>query len=138
MRMYKPRGLNVDESYACTRTAVRKCFDGQDVTVLWGKRRRYDFSDSFRRNCPRIEGFVTASMQANHRRYGGEAATLSFYIINNPAYGDAQKKTFETKCLPHLKAWHARQLEAHAQGGVDEILVEWHNGVFRLWEFHYA
>lgn len=138
MRIHKPCGLNVDESYACSRTAVRKCFDGQDVSVLWGYPHSFNF-DSKMRGLPRIEGCVVASFSINHRvRPVPHEGILNFYIIRDPAYDNRIKTAFEDICLPRLHAWYCSNIDQNLRGGVDQMLVEWTGTAFRFLEIHFA
>ena len=134
MYMHKPRGLNPGECYACSRTAVRKCFEQLDLAVLWGDRRRFEFDARMRRK-PEIEGRVVASLSINRNR-PGEPGILNFYIIDDEAYGEKQKKLFEDACLPRMKAWFLA--EPRQRGGIDELLIAWSGSSFRIHEIHFV
>jgi len=138
MRMYKPRGLNVDESYACSRTSVRKCFEGQDISVMWGDPHSFNF-DSKMRKLPKIEACVVASMVISYCvRSTSCECTLNFYIIRDPAYNNRIKTAFEDICLPRLKEWHRANTEQNQRGGIDQMLVEWTGSAFCFQEIHFA
>lgn len=133
MYMQKPRGLNPGESYACSRTAVRKCFEQMDLAVLWGNQRSFEFDTRMRKR-PSIEGKVVASLSVNRNR--AEHAILNFYIIDDEAYGEKPKKLFEEGCLPRMKAWLLA--EPRLRGGIDELLIAWTGSSFRIHEIHFA
>lgn len=138
MHMYKPRGLNIDESYACNRTAVRKAFEGQELSVMWGSTRSFSFDFQMRKP-PRIDGIVVASLSVNHRmRNPAEHGILNFYVICDSQYGSAQKQAFESICLPRLRRWYDDQLPLRHRGGCDEILVIWNAGSFQFTQIHFV
>lgn len=132
MRIYKPRGLNPDESYACRRMAVRKCFEGQDISVLWGASKNFSFDTRIHKK-PKITGAVVASLTRSRQ---SQPAILDFYIISDPAYGDRQKKLFEDGCLPRMREW----LFSESQSGAsfDQLLVTWTSSGFCIHELHFA
>ena len=132
MRIYKPRGLNPDESYACRRMAVRKCFEGQDISVLWGASKDFSFDTRFRRK-PKINGTVVASLTRSRQ---AQPAVLGFYIISNSAYGERQKKLFEEGCLPRMREWLSA--ESHSSGSSDQLLVAWTGSSFCIHELHFS
>lgn len=134
MYMHKPRGLNPGEGYACSRMAVRKCFEQADLTVFWGDQRSFSF-DRRMRKAPGIEGVVVASLSVNRNQNDG-SGILNFYIITDEGYGERQKKLFEDACLPRMKDWFLA--EPKLRGGHDELLVSWTGGSFRLQEIHFA
>lgn len=132
MFMHKPRGLNPGESYACTRTAVRKSFEARDLTVLWGASRSFSFDNRIRRK-PKIQGTVVASLVINHYT---ASRLLSFYVITDPAYGARQKEIFEEACLPRMRQWLDRISEQ--DDGFDELIIERTQGTFRIHELQYV
>ena len=130
MRIYKPRGLNIDESYACSRTAMRKCFEGQDLTVLWGNNRSFSFDPKIRQK-PEIAGIIVADLLVSQRKNNGRS-TLNFYIISDPLYGDKQKKLFEDACLPRMKNWLLAKLQQDS--GCDQMIIAWTGSSFQIHE----
>lgn len=130
MFMHKPRGLNPGENYACNRMAVRKCFEGQDITVMWGASRDFSFDARIRKK-PEINGTVVTSLiRSKHP----QPAALSFYIISDSGYGDRQKKLFEEACLPCLREWLLSG--PISGGGFDQLLVAWTGSSFCIHELH--
>ena len=137
MRIYKPRGLNVDESYACSRTALRKCFGEWDISVFWGEPADYAFDRAIRRP-PEIDGCVVASMQLNFRRRTQARAALRFYLIRDSRYDKGRQGFFEEKLLPRMHDWLSARRENPPQSGVEELLVLWNGEDFALQELRYA
>lgn len=133
MYMHKPRGLNPGESYACSRMAVRKCFEQADLTVFWGDKRSFAF-DRRMGKVPKIEGFVVASLFINRNMIDGHGI-LNFHTITDEGYGERQKKLFEDACLPRMKDWLTAKIQ---QGGKAALLVAWTGTSFRLQELQFA
>ena len=140
MYMSKARGLNIDESYACNRTAVRKAFECQDISVLWGNNREFSFDSRInKKSLPNIDGIVVASLTINHNtKDPTQNCVLAFYIISDAQYGLQQKRTFETGCLPRLAQWLQAHQEPGLISGCDELLVAWNGRAFLFYEFHFA
>lgn len=138
MHMHKPRGLNIDESYACNRSAVRKCFEAQDIQIFWGNNRSYCFDFRMRRP-PEIDGIVVASVSVNHRIPNPvQRGIMNFFIISDPQYDTVQKQVFESDCLPRLKDWYCAHLRQRSRSGCDEILAIWNGCCFKLQELHFV
>lgn len=136
MRIYKPRGLNINESYACRRTAVRSCFEKLDLDVLWGAKRSFEFDDKMRSR-PKLQGCIVASLSVNHRIRPVQPGVLNFYIICDKEYGAEQKQAFENTVLTRMHKWYLSHIEATPRGGADELFVEWSGQAFRLFEIHF-
>ena len=136
MRIYKPRGLNIDESYACSRTALRECFGEWDISVFWGEPEKYSFDKSIKKP-PKIDGYVLASMQLNFRRRIPQGE-LRFYVIRDSRYDKCRQAFFEEKVLPRMHCWLSGRKENPPSGGVDEILILWNGEQFAIQELHYA
>ena len=135
MRIYKPRGLNIDESYACSRTAVRNCFGEWDISVFWGEPEGYNFDRSIKKP-PKIDGCVVASIRLDLRRRA--LLAMNFYVIRNSAYGKDQQAFFEQKVLPRMHDWLSSKRENHSSGKMDEMLVIWKDGSFFTQEIRLA
>lgn len=136
MRIYKPRGLNVDENYACSRTALRECFGEWDISVHWGEPVDYAFDRSIKKP-PRTDGCVIASMRLNYRRRI-PVGELYFYVIRDSRYDKARQTFFEEKVLPRMHQWLCEKKENPPAGGMEEILLIWNGEHFSIQELHYA
>ena len=135
MRIYMPRGLNIDESYAASRRAVRECFGEWDISVFWGEPETYSFDKSIRKG-PQPEGCVIASMRLNFRKRL-PVGELYFYVIRDSRYDKERQIFCDAHCLPRMHDWLSKRKENPPSGGVDEILLIWNGDGFAIQELHY-
>lgn len=136
MRIYKPRGLNVDESYACSRRALRECFGEWDISVFWGDPECYAFDRSIKAP-PKIDGTIVAAMALNFRKPLHPHAALRFFVIRGAGYDREQQLFFEEQVLPRMHDWLCERREKPPVGGVDELLILWNGSGFATQRIHY-
>lgn len=140
MRIYKPRGLNIDESYACNRTAVRKCFEKQDISISWGNPEKYAGRQAAQGSIV-VASLVVKRIQRKVRFSNPNRRPLPllceerlyFYIITDSAYDAQQKLSFEDDCLPRMRQWFDAHI-ALEQPGREELVVIWNGSDFSFLE----
>lgn len=145
MRIHKPRGLNIDESYACSRTAVRKCFDKQEISISWGNPAKYPSGSKLYRQA--VEGIVVASLSVKRWQLNPsfgksfrrplpmlQEGRLYFYIIADSTYANPQKDYFAENCLPRLRQWYDARIAPDLPVGTDEMIVIWNGEKFTIRE----
>ena len=95
---------------------------------------RFDFRQTQK---PKINGIIIAEGSVN-KRDGFEDCTyyISFYVIKNSEYN---KTEFVEHYLPMLFEWYQNVLKrpVTALSGVENFLVVWDNGRFKIHNYRY-
>lgn len=133
------KALNSGECFACSQKSIKKEFSSNDLAVLWGIKRVYNF-DSCARNHIKVEGEIIASIQINLRNPKDlSKVILSFFPIKSVIYPDASREAFSTEILPTMKKWlREKERQRGRIGGCHELLVELKDGKLNIHNISYV
>lgn len=132
----KVRNLNKQELYVCNVKDVKRIFSNEDIIFIsFGfLHRDFNFDSAFLKR-PCIEGLIISSLQINRRlNVIDSKPILSFYVIRDDRYIDKYKDIFLESILPKMYEWYHQTISKSdtSTPGVEELLVEWTGGNFKM------
>lgn len=137
----KKRNLSSPEQYACSIKDVRNIFGQENVYISFGfpgKNFSFDITDL---QPPEINGTVILSASVNKRDGMDMDSTyhISFYVIKDPTYNAEKRKLFTELYLPEVYRWYQDMMvrPSTALSGIETILIEWHDGDFKVHRYRF-
>ena len=126
------KGLNPNETYACTVREAKEIFKGSGLKIRFGTMqlsRDERLNSAWIRPNKRVKGIIVASINAHksvkdYRRMTWDSCII-FYIISKNSYPESLHQKFVQETLPKIKSFYELHKEDDpiANHGVANLMV---------------